>query len=151
MSTPLLCKALELCSTIFAPILNQHIITLNPTTEKFSIEARYFDRKRFHISNFVLTIMFCLGLHFLARHIYEPGFKYKYYTPFGIELTTFTLVHLILTFINQAMGRELYVCVNEVLQFERKLFGPRMVRIGYATKVGHWKLIQQGMLKTNEE
>lgn len=89
--------------------------------------------------------MFCLEVHFLARHINEPSFKYKYLTPFGIEITTVILVHLVLTFINQTMGHELYVCVNEVFKFERKLFGPRMSPVGYATKVGHWKLVQKGM------
>lgn len=90
MSSPLLWKTLELCSIICTPILSPHIITPNPTTEKTSIETQYSNRKRFHVSTFVLTMMFYLEIHFVLRHIYEPGFEYKYLTPFGIELTTVT-------------------------------------------------------------
>jgi hypothetical protein len=144
MSIPLVWKAIELSSTIFNPILYPHIITANPKTEQISIVTRFRKRKRFHLSTCVLTTILLFELHFLARHIFESSFEYKHLTPFYIELTALTLLHLVLTFINQTAGQQLWTSVNAALKLERSITRQTMAPVGYACQISHFELIREG-------
>jgi hypothetical protein len=142
MSTPLVWKAIELCSKIFNPILYPHIVTPSSTTEQISIETRCC--KRFHVSTCVLTTILVFELPFLARYIFESSFECKHWTPFYIELTALTPLHLVLTLINQTAGQQLWTSVNTALKVERKIIGKTMAPLGYASQTCDWKLISQG-------
>lgn len=121
MATELIWKALEICSIVYNPILYPHIVTPKYTIRQISVETRYLKRKRLHLSTFVLTVVLLMELQFLA-----------------------SFLHILITFINQSMGHQLWGCLNEAIKFDRKLLGQGRFFLEALAQEKHSKIIRKG-------
>ncbi len=137
-------KTFQLTQSVYDRFLYSHPAKMIPSTETILLETRFKERIPFHLSSLSHLIMLCSVFHFLSRCLLELNFKYIYLLPIYIALAVFITMHLLFVLMLITMGNEILESLTHLLQLERELIGTGMKPVGYATQVGHYKLLSQG-------